>query len=150
MFDNNDTQRHKCYPMCFNNSNPNNSSDLGSLGQCRAFRQHSCRVAIIAMAYRNCDTCDVFFFCCHRRCYVQVQHTARRQRKAHYAQRTFCFYSASQDMQQHSHIQDPGSDLACTRTSQTLIPASSALNFGLWVSRFLVRDDEKIVDHVCD
>ena len=41
-------------------------------------------------------------------------------------------------------------DPACMRTSQTLIPASSALNFGLWVSRFLVRDDEKIVDHVCD
>ena len=30
--------------------------------QCRAFRQHSCRVAIIAMAYRNCDTFDVYFF----------------------------------------------------------------------------------------
>ena len=26
MFDSNDTQRHKCYPMCFNNTNPNNSS----------------------------------------------------------------------------------------------------------------------------
>ena len=39
--------------------------------QCRAFRQHSCRVAIIAMAYRNCDTCDVCCCCCcHRRCYV--------------------------------------------------------------------------------
>ena len=36
--------------------------------QCRAFRQHSCRVAIIAMAYRNCDTCDVCCCCCcHRR-----------------------------------------------------------------------------------
>ena len=39
--------------------------------------------------------------------------------------------------------------IVCMRTSQTLIPASSALNFGFWVSWFLVRDDEKIVDHVC-
>ena len=40
--------------------------------------------------------------------------------------------------------------IVCMRTSQTLIPASSALNFGFWVSRFLVKDDEKTVDHVCD
>ena len=51
-----------------------------------------------------------------------------------------------------TYIQGPGSDPACMRTSQLLIPASSALNFGFWVSRsrFLVMDDEKIVDHVCD
>ena len=28
MFDNNDNQRHQCYPVCFNDINPNNSSDL--------------------------------------------------------------------------------------------------------------------------
>ena len=76
--------------------------------------------------------------------------TQRRGSAKHTTHSTFSCYSASQDMQQHSHIQGPGSDPACMRTSQTLIPASSALNFGFWVSRFLVRDDEKIVDHVCD